>query len=163
MTTYTAITNGQIDQDSPITQPLMTALRDNPIALAEGATGAPRIASPALDLSYKTGSVSGVSTGTSNIITFNTTDLSNLADMGLVLVTGNMSTTSSGQAIVSIVCNPGGTAASYAVASGVNNSDSFSILIPTGGASSITVGLSVSPISGSTSSSATAQLLVLGR
>ena len=43
MTTYTAITNGQIDQDSPITQPLMTALRDNPIAITEGATGAPRI------------------------------------------------------------------------------------------------------------------------
>lgn len=43
MTTYTAITNGQIDQDSPITQALMTALRDNPIALTEGASGAPRI------------------------------------------------------------------------------------------------------------------------
>ena len=43
MTTYTAITNGQIDQDSPITQPLMTAMRDNPIAITEGATGAPRI------------------------------------------------------------------------------------------------------------------------
>ena len=43
MTTYTAITNGQIDQDSPITQPLMTALRDNPIAISEGSSGAPRI------------------------------------------------------------------------------------------------------------------------
>ena len=43
MTTYTAITNGQIDQDSPITQPLLTAMRDNPIAITEGATGAPRI------------------------------------------------------------------------------------------------------------------------
>lgn len=43
MTTYSTITNGQIDQDSPITQPLMTALRDNPTAIAEGATGAPRI------------------------------------------------------------------------------------------------------------------------
>lgn len=43
MTTYTAITNDQIDQDSPITQPLMTTLRDNPIAIAEGATGAPKI------------------------------------------------------------------------------------------------------------------------
>ena len=35
MTTYVAIPNGDIDQDSPITQPLMTALRDNPIAIAE--------------------------------------------------------------------------------------------------------------------------------
>lgn len=38
MTTYTTIPNTDIDQDSPITQPLMTALRDNPIAIAEGDT-----------------------------------------------------------------------------------------------------------------------------
>ena len=44
MTTYSTITNGQVDQDSPITQPLVTALRDNPIAIAEGAAGAPKIA-----------------------------------------------------------------------------------------------------------------------
>ena len=44
MTTYSTIADGQIDQDSPITQPLMTALRDNPIAIAEGAAGAPKIA-----------------------------------------------------------------------------------------------------------------------
>lgn len=44
MTTYSTITDGQVDQDSPITQPLMTALRDNPIAIAEGAAGAPKIA-----------------------------------------------------------------------------------------------------------------------
>jgi len=39
-TTYTAIPNGDIDQDSPLTQPLLTALRGNPIAAREGATGA---------------------------------------------------------------------------------------------------------------------------
>jgi hypothetical protein len=49
MTTYAAIANGDIDQDSAITQPLMTALRDNPIALAEGASGAPRISLLALE------------------------------------------------------------------------------------------------------------------
>ncbi|MEQ3625994.1 MAG: hypothetical protein ABNH26_08805 [Celeribacter sp.] len=43
MTTYTPITDGAIDQDSPITVGLMTALRDNPIAIAEGAPGAPLI------------------------------------------------------------------------------------------------------------------------
>ena len=43
MTTYVAIPNGDIDQDSPVTQPLMTALRDNPIAIAEGDDPAPRI------------------------------------------------------------------------------------------------------------------------
>jgi hypothetical protein len=41
MTSYTAIPNGDIDQDSPITQPLMTALRDNPIAIAEGDASVP--------------------------------------------------------------------------------------------------------------------------
>lgn len=44
MTTYTAIANTDIDQDSPVTEPLMSALRDNPIAMAEGASGAPKIA-----------------------------------------------------------------------------------------------------------------------
>jgi hypothetical protein len=35
MTTYSAITTGELDQDSPVTQPLVTKLRDNPIAIAE--------------------------------------------------------------------------------------------------------------------------------
>jgi len=43
MTTYVPIPNGDIDQDSPITQPLVTALRDNPIAITEEASGAPKI------------------------------------------------------------------------------------------------------------------------
>jgi len=41
MTAWTNITAGEIDTDSPVTQPLMTALRDNVLAAAEGATGAP--------------------------------------------------------------------------------------------------------------------------
>lgn len=41
MTSYTAITNAEIDADSPVTQPLMTAMRDNPIAISEGSTNAP--------------------------------------------------------------------------------------------------------------------------
>lgn len=48
MTTYAAIANVDIDQDSAITQPLMTALRDNPIAISEGSAGAPRIEFAAL-------------------------------------------------------------------------------------------------------------------
>ena len=44
MTTYTTIPDTDIDQDSPVTQPLMTALRDNPIAIAEGASDAPVVA-----------------------------------------------------------------------------------------------------------------------
>jgi len=44
MTTYTAIPNGDIDPESPITTGLMTLLRDNPIAMFEKATGAPVLA-----------------------------------------------------------------------------------------------------------------------
>jgi len=49
MTTYTAIPDGDIDQDSALTQPLMTLYRDNPIAISEGATGAPRNQGISLD------------------------------------------------------------------------------------------------------------------
>lgn len=49
MTAYTTITNAEVDQDSPVTQPLMTALRDNPLAIAEGASSAPRILVGALE------------------------------------------------------------------------------------------------------------------
>ena len=49
MTTYTAIPNGDIDPDSPITTSLMTLLRDNPIAITEGASGAPKIQLAAMD------------------------------------------------------------------------------------------------------------------
>ena len=43
MPTFSTITDGQIDQDSPITQPLMTAYRDNLLAVVEGSSGAPKI------------------------------------------------------------------------------------------------------------------------
>jgi len=48
MTTYTTIPNTDVDQDSPITVTLMTALRDNPTAITEGASGAPEILPAAL-------------------------------------------------------------------------------------------------------------------
>jgi hypothetical protein len=43
MTSYITINNSEIDPDSPITADLMTKMRDNPLAIGEGATGAPRI------------------------------------------------------------------------------------------------------------------------
>lgn len=43
MATYTAITDAEIDQDSPITQTLMTKYRDNLIAVVEGAPSAIKI------------------------------------------------------------------------------------------------------------------------
>ena len=54
MTTYTTITNAEIDQDSPITQPLMTAMRDNPLAIAEGDSTAPGVMIEALKVSAGT-------------------------------------------------------------------------------------------------------------
>ena len=41
MTSYVAVSNGEIDADSPITADLMSKLRDNPIAIAEGASTVP--------------------------------------------------------------------------------------------------------------------------
>jgi len=37
---WTTIPDSDLDQDSPLNQPLMTALRDNPIAIAQGLSGA---------------------------------------------------------------------------------------------------------------------------
>lgn len=40
---WVSISNTAIDQDSPITVSLMTALRDNPAAIANGDAGAPKV------------------------------------------------------------------------------------------------------------------------
>jgi hypothetical protein len=45
MTAYLPILNSEIDPESPITESLMQRLRDNPIAIVEGSTGAP-VATP---------------------------------------------------------------------------------------------------------------------
>jgi hypothetical protein len=66
MTTYTAITDAEIDQDSPLTETLATKWRDNPIAITEGAAGAPRIVAGALDIG--TGSASGTSVGGGTVV-----------------------------------------------------------------------------------------------
>lgn len=49
MTNYNAIADAEIDPGSPITTSLVERLRDNPIAIAEGAAGAPRVDLSALD------------------------------------------------------------------------------------------------------------------
>lgn len=43
MTDWTTIADAQVDPKAPVTSELMTALRDNPLAIAAGATGAPPI------------------------------------------------------------------------------------------------------------------------
>jgi len=49
MTTYTAIADTEIDQDSPVTETLMTKLRNNPIAITEGSSGAPKVQTAAIN------------------------------------------------------------------------------------------------------------------
>jgi len=48
MTTYTEILDTQLDPDAPITSALGYQLRDNPVALSEGAEDAPKISPTAL-------------------------------------------------------------------------------------------------------------------
>jgi hypothetical protein len=43
MTSYVAIADSDIDPESPIVATLMTRLRDNPIAITEGSSGAPKV------------------------------------------------------------------------------------------------------------------------
>lgn len=43
MTAYTVISDSSLDPDAPITSSLGYAFRNNPIAIAEGASGAPRL------------------------------------------------------------------------------------------------------------------------
>lgn len=43
MTAYTVISDTSLDPDAPITSALGYAFRNNPIAIAEGASGAPRV------------------------------------------------------------------------------------------------------------------------
>ena len=43
MADYRTITDAEVDPDAPLTSSLGYAWRDNPIAIAEGATGAPRV------------------------------------------------------------------------------------------------------------------------
>lgn len=74
MTTYTAITAGEIDADSPITTGLMTLLRDNPIAITEGSSGAPKIQNAALDTDSVTAAkIAAAAVGSSELATALTT------------------------------------------------------------------------------------------
>lgn len=48
MADYVPIPDSMVDPDAPLTSDLMYRVRDNPIAIAEGATGAPRVQNAAL-------------------------------------------------------------------------------------------------------------------
>lgn len=59
MTTWTSIPNAAVAAGGRPRGSVVTALRDNPIALAEGASGAPRIVGKALDLWLATLTLTG--------------------------------------------------------------------------------------------------------
>lgn len=65
MTTYTAIANTEVDAESPVTEELVTRLRDNPLAIAEGDSSAPKVQGIALDNVYK-GSVFTIGNAATN-------------------------------------------------------------------------------------------------
>ena len=49
MPTWTTLSDSTLAQDKPLTQSITRALRDNPIALAEGASGAPQVEHKAIN------------------------------------------------------------------------------------------------------------------
>jgi len=54
MADYIPILNSQLEPKAPVTSELMFQLRDNPIAITEGAVGAPRIQDAALGITSTT-------------------------------------------------------------------------------------------------------------
>jgi len=76
---YTAIPNGDVDADSPITTGLMTKLRDNPIAIANGDAGAPSIQLAAMAAnSVDTSQIVAAAVGRSEIANSTTTSAGSL-------------------------------------------------------------------------------------
>ena len=88
MTTYTGIANSEVDGDSPITDTLMQRLRDNVLAMFEGAAGAPRLQLAALDTWFTTAGAVGTyvfatrTTGTADVAFGSTLAGSSLSTVG---------------------------------------------------------------------------------
>lgn len=62
MADWTDITDEQVNPDAPVTSDLAYAFRDNPVAIAEGSSGAPKVQSEALNM--KSGSGARTTEGT---------------------------------------------------------------------------------------------------
>lgn len=75
MADYTTITDAQVDPEAPITSELMSALRDNPIAIAEAAATAPKIDPRAMDNVLAGPSSASISVTPSTTTVFTVTDL----------------------------------------------------------------------------------------
>jgi hypothetical protein len=163
MTTYSTIADADIDQDSPITQTLMTALRDNVLAIQQGDSTAPHIASRALDLSF----VTGTRTTAGVICTMDATVDSNIADARLALMCGVISATAEAAGSASVQSD---SIASPAIISRVivagtpgvpaTNISSFAFLYETGGDTSFNLNMTLSGLSAATVHAA---IILLGR
>ena len=77
MASYVTITDSQVDPEAPITSELMSSLRDNPLAIAEAAAGAPKIDPTALDttLSGPVSASRSASSGAGTTVFLTVTDL----------------------------------------------------------------------------------------
>ena len=62
MPDYRVVADSEVQPDAPVTSSLGFALRDNPAAIAEGAPGAPKVRSGALNLTAGSGSRTTVGT-----------------------------------------------------------------------------------------------------
>jgi hypothetical protein len=162
MTTYSTIADADIDQDSPITQTLMTALRDNVLAIQQGDSTAPHIASRALDLSFVTGTRSSAGV----ICTMDATVDSNIADARLALMCGVISATAEGSGSASVQSD---SVASPAIIGQVKTAGSpgspdtdiasFAFLYETGGDTSFNLNMTVSAVNATVH----AAIILLGR
>ena len=136
MATFSTIADGSIDQDSPITQSLMTALRDNTLAIQQGDDTAPNIVSRALGLSIVTGSATHT-TNTTTLCTMNTGVDANLADSNYALMCGVIDCTAVSDTITARVFSNRVSAPVNLVnvSFGSTGSQSFCFLYETGGSS----------------------------
>ncbi len=137
MATFSTIADGSIDQDSPITQSLMTALRDNTLAIQQGDDTAPNIVSRALGLSIVTGSATHTTNTTTTLCTMNTGVDANLADSNYALMCGVIDCTAVSDTITARVFSNRVSAPVNLVnvSFGSTGSQSFCFLYETGGSS----------------------------
>ena len=70
MAVWTDIDDEDVNPESPITTSLMQALRDNPVAIAEGSSGAPKLAEAVSSLFSDTTEVGNVGAGADDLMLY---------------------------------------------------------------------------------------------
>lgn len=128
MADYRTITDAEVDPDAPLTSSLGYAWRDNPIAIAEGATGAPRITQTAIMnptagtfrtiTSVTTAISSGTESGSRNVVKFSV-----ITPGTLRIRTDTNVSTGSATVTVSRIRNGNNTVISTYDSSGTRNDD----------------------------------------